>query len=275
MNTINLSNITKPSRKPDAHKGDHGSVAIIGGDDGMMGAVLLAARAALLAGAGRTYASFIGHNPPTVDMQHPEIMMRSPEALQALSQLECLVMGPGLSISEKAAKLLSYWLKQNTTLLLDADALNLIAVQPALAELLAARTTDSIITPHPGEAARLLNTDTKTVQADRAASARQLAAKLKVVCVLKGAETIVTKGDIVFTNITGNAGLASGGTGDILSGIIGSLLAQGLNPLEAAKLGVYVHGLAADNLVGDGIGPIGLTASEVAIEARDILNVLK
>lgn len=264
-----------PLRKNDAHKGTFGSVVIIGGDTGMVGAVLLAARAALHCGAGRVYAAMLCENAPSVDMLQPEIMLRTPAAITQLSQLNCVVIGTGLGQRNAAIELLEFWLVQNMPLLLDADALNLIASHLHLASLVISRNAETVITPHAGEAARLLDTSTAHIQQNRTESALKLVKNLNVTCVLKGAGSICAHHDgSWFINTTGNVGLASGGTGDVLSGIIGSLMAQGLTALEAAKLGVYVHGTAADALVERGIGLIGLTASEVALEARNVLNAL-
>ncbi len=262
-----------PKRTVNAHKGMHGSIAIIGGDQGMAGAALLAARAALLAGAGRTYLSFLDAQAPSVDMQHPEIMMRSPDELNKLKQLDCVVIGPGLGQSKAAATLLEFWLAQEIKLLMDADALNLISEHEGLANALKQRQAETVITPHPGEASRLLKHAIQDNQ--RIESALTLAKNLHVTCVLKGAKSVIAHHDSrYFINTTGNAGLASGGTGDVLSGIIGSLMAQGLNSLDAANAGVYIHGAAADASVTSGIGPVGLTASEVALAARNIINQL-
>ena len=262
-----------PARNGDAHKGQFGSVVIIGGATGMVGAVLLAARAALHSGAGRVYASMLCENAPNVDMLQPEIMLRSPLAISQLSQLDCVVIGTGLGQSNTALELLEYWLAQNVPLLLDADALNLIASHLHLESIIISRDAETVITPHAGEASRLLDVSPEHIQQNRTESALKLAKNLNVTCVLKGAGTVCAHHDGTwFVNATGNVGLASGGTGDVLSGIIGSLMAQGLSGLEAAKLGVYVHGAAADALVEKGIGPIGLTASEVTLEARNILN---
>lgn len=264
-----------PPRSIDSHKGTFGSVAVVGGDTGMVGAVLLASRAALYAGAGRVYAAFLATNAPNVDVCHPEIMLHSATQLTSLKQLSCVVIGPGLGQSEAAIDLLEFWLAQHTPLLLDADALNLLSQHPHLVTILQQRQAETIITPHPAEAARLLKTTVENIQKDRTKSAQNLAYQFKAICVLKGAGSICA--DAVgnwFINTTGNPGLASGGTGDVLSGIIGSLVAQGLNALDAAKLGVYVHGAAADKLVASNIGPVGLTASEVAQEARNQINQL-
>jgi hydroxyethylthiazole kinase-like uncharacterized protein yjeF len=166
-------------------------------------------------------------------------------------------------------------LAQNVAILLDADALNLIASHLHLASLVISRDAETVITPHAGEAARLLNTNSEYVQQNRIESALELARFLQVTCVLKGAGTVCAqKNGSWFINTTGNVGLASGGPGDVLSGIIGSLMAQGLTAIDAAKLGVYVHGAAADALVEAGVGKIGLTASEVIIEARNVMNKL-
>ena len=264
-----------PSRALDTHKGNFGSVAIVGGDTGMVGSVLLASRAALYCGAGRVYATFLADNAPNVDTCHPEIMLHSAATLTNLTQLNCVVIGTGLGQSEAAIELLELCMEQHVALLIDADALNLISQHMHLQEIIKNRQAETIITPHPAEAARLLNTTVDDIQQNRVESAQNLAFKFKAICVLKGAGTIITNTDANwFINTTGNPGLASGGTGDVLSGIIGSLVAQGLSGLEAAKLGVYVHGAAADSLVGENAGDVGLTASEIAQEARKQINLL-
>jgi len=275
MTEIQLKDLTLPRRQADAHKGQHGSVAIIGGSDGMVGAALLAARAGLLLGAGRTYAALLAKDAPSMDMLHPEIMMRSTHDLEALKQLDCAVIGPGLGASSIAKDLLQVWLKKNIPLVLDADALNLIASHPNLVSLLKARTAPTLMTPHAGEAARLLQSTPEHIQKNREDSASQLAKEYQCTAVLKGAGTIICANHQLFLNTTGNVGLASGGTGDVLAGMLGSLIAQGLNALEASKLAVFLHGAAADSLVAQSIGPIGLTASEVAIEARYLINQFK
>lgn len=266
---------TLPPRALDSHKGTFGSVAIVGGDTGMVGAVLLAARAALFCGAGRVYAIFLASDAPSVDSCHPEIMIRSVATLSRLTQLNSIIVGPGLGQSEAAVNILEFCMAQAVPLLIDADALNLISQHSYLALILQQRQAQTVITPHPAEAARLLKTTADEIQNNRQQSAVDLAYKFHVTCVLKGAGTVCADFDgNCFINKTGNPGLASAGTGDVLGGIIASLIAQGLNSVEAAKLGVYVHGAAADKLVADGLGPIGLTASEVAQEARNQLNQL-
>ncbi|MES2637129.1 MAG: NAD(P)H-hydrate dehydratase [Pseudomonadota bacterium] len=264
-----------PPRLVESHKGSFGSVAIVGGDTGMVGSVLLASRAALLCGAGRVYAVFLSQNAPSVDLSHPEIMLRSAEKLSDLAQLSCIVVGPGLGQSKAAITLLECCMAKSVPLLIDADGLNLISLHPHLMLILQQRQAPTVITPHPAEAARLLKTTVEDIQGNRPQSAQNLAYKFKIICVLKGAGSICADPEgNWFINTTGNPGLASGGTGDVLSGIIGALIAQDLTVLQAAKLGVYVHGAAADKLVADGIGPVGLTASEVALEARNQINQL-
>lgn len=268
-----------PPRKKDAHKGMCGSVAIIGGDESMLGAVLLAARMALFSGAGRVYAAMLSKDAPAVDICHPEIMMRSPSALTQLKQLDCVVIGPGLGQSIASIELLLLWLTQpigqQVPMLLDADALNLLAAHPHLAKLVKERQSETVITPHVGEAARLLATSTEFVLNNRVDVALQLAQTFHVCCVLKGAGSVCAYHDgSYFINTTGNPALATGGTGDVLAGLIASLIAQGLSALEAAKLGVYAHGAAADNLVAKGVGPVGVTASEILLEVRSVINRL-
>lgn len=262
-----------PQRAVDSHKGLHGNVVVIGGDTGMVGAACLAARAALLAGAGRTYVGFLCEDAPSVDPLHPEIMVRALDGLRQISAIDCVVLGPGMGTSVAALDALRFWLSQGMPLLLDADALNLIAGNETLRSAVRQRSAETVITPHPGEAARLWGQAVEHHR--REACALALAQELNAICVLKGSHSLVAHPDgRCCTNPTGNAGLASAGTGDVLSGIIGSLIAQGMSAFDAVCAGVYVHGAAADALVARGIGPIGLTASEVAIEARQTLNVL-
>lgn len=264
-----------PPRPLDAHKGTSGSVAVIGGDNGMLGAVLLASRAALLSGAGRVYTGMIAQSSPEVDMLYPELMIHKPDSIANLPHLNALVIGPGLGQSETALSLLTFWLKKEQTLVLDADALNLIAKYPHLLELIRTRQGYTILTPHPGEAARLMSSAIEAVQADRLSIAIELAQSMRVICVLKGAGTVIANREKQYwINTTGNPALSVGGTGDVLAGIIASLIAQGLSPLYATQLAVFVHGSAADALVSQGIGPIGLTASELSIEVRSQLNQL-
>ena len=260
-----------PPRAQDSHKGDFGSVGILGGAPGMIGAVLLAARAALHLGAGKVYAASLCSS-ITLDFMQPEIMLLSPAQLLG-TPLTVLVVGPGLGRSEQASQLLITALQSPTSLILDADALNLLAESQHLQEQAQNRTRPTLLTPHPGEAARLLGCDPQTIQRDRQAAALQLVEKYRAWVVLKGAGSICATPDKEWrVNPTGNPGLSSAGMGDVLAGMLAALLAQGLAPFAALQLAVYLHGAAADSLVQQGTGPVGLTASEVTLAARGLLN---
>ena len=261
-----------PPRPVDCNKGDFGAVAVIGGAPGMAGAPLLAGRAALLCGAGRVYAGVlderIGLDPAT-----PELMVTRPASLPPLAQPACLVAGPGLGQSAAARTVLQAVLSVEHPLLLDADALNLIATDPTLREQVRARSAPTVLTPHPGEAGRLLGVSSTEVQSDRPGSVLRLSEAFHAVVVLKGAGTLVKAPEaMVWRNTSGNPGMAAPGMGDVLSGIIAALIAQGLAAEAAAVAGVWLHGAAADMAVDEGIGPRGLTASELLPRARRLLN---
>ena len=262
-----------PPRPRNSHKGSFGSVAIVGGADSMVGAALLAGRAALRSGAGRVYVGLLGETPPAVDFVQPELMLRRPEALTELDNLSCAVIGPGLGQTERALQWLEYWLAKPLPLVLDADALNLVATHPALMAMLQQRAAGSLLTPHPAEAARLCHASAADIQGDRVRTAIDLAGRFHAVVALKGNGTVVAFPDSQWAvNTSGNPGLASAGTGDVLSGMAGAFIAQGLSLSQAAKLAVHLHGAAADRLARLGIGPVGMTAMEVADAARDVLN---
>jgi hydroxyethylthiazole kinase-like uncharacterized protein yjeF len=263
-----------PARDFSTHKGTFGTLAVIGGDTGMCGAPILAARAALLSGVGKVHVAFVGSGAPPYDPPHPELMLDAADRL-ALDAMDALSIGCGMGSSDHARDVLDRALQCGVPTLLDADALNLVARDAALAATIAGHATPCVLTPHPLEAARLLGTDTRTVQRDRVAAARALAARFAAVAVLKGSGTVIASPDgRIAINPTGNAGLATGGTGDVLGGIVGALLAQRLPPFEAASAGVYLHGLAADTLSAQGDGPAGLTAGELAPMVRRLMNRL-
>lgn len=261
-----------PPRPPDSHKGDFGNAGILGGAPGMAGAALLAGRAALWMGAGRVYCGLLDDRPACDPMQ-PELMLTTPEQVLRITAPGCLAVGPGLGQSEQACRHLEQALANPLPLLLDADALNLLARDPELARRLSERPATSLLTPHPGEAARLLQVSTADIQADRPAAARELARRYRAICCLKGAGTLIQAPDgRCWRNATGNPGMAAPGMGDVLTGIICGLTAQGLPLLEAALLGAHLHGAAGDAAVATGQGPRGLTAGEVTREARRLLN---
>lgn len=256
------------------HKGMAGAVGIVGGATGMTGAALLAGRAALKLGAGRVYAGLLASQSPepAVDPMAPELMLRHADDILGLD-LEALVAGPGLGSSAHAETLLGAVLTSEQPCVLDADALNLIADNPDLREACQRRRSDTILTPHPAEASRLLGTDTAQVQANRLAAARRLADEFRAHVALKGNGSILFARDgHWFINASGNPGMASAGMGDVLSGMLGALLAQGYSGETALVLGTHLHGCAADAAVEGGAGPVGLTAGELIDPARRIWN---
>jgi len=260
------------ARRHSGHKGTYGNVAVIGGGPGMRGAPLLSARAALHAGAGRVYVLF-PEDPLPADSGQPELMCRLADGYDF--EHATLAIGPGLGDSATAADLLARAIASNSALLIDADALNLLARDPRLQHALAHSNKTAVLTPHPLEAARLLGATVAAVQADRTATARTLAARLQAVVVLKGSGTVIAAPDgHCVINPTGNPALATAGTGDVLSGVCAALLAQGCPPWPAALAAVWLHGAAADALVSSGIGPIGMTAGELVPAIRTALNRL-
>jgi hydroxyethylthiazole kinase-like uncharacterized protein yjeF len=258
-------------RRQNSHKGSFGDVAILGGAQGMSGAAILAARTAALCGAGRVFAGFLAE-PPAYDPPHPEIMCRRAADLDL--EHATLVAGPGLGSSGQARSMLSQVLAGTAPLVLDADALNMTAAGVDLRNALS-RRTGALLTPHPLEAARLLGCSAAQVQADRLAAARRLAAEFGAVVVLKGAGSVIARPDgLVVINATGSPALATAGTGDVLAGLCGALLAQRWPAWEAALAAVWLHGAAAELLVDQGVGPVGLVASELPRAVRTCLNQL-
>jgi ADP-dependent NAD(P)H-hydrate dehydratase / NAD(P)H-hydrate epimerase len=261
------------NRSPASNKGDHGALAILGGAQGTVGAAFLAARAALFSGAGRVFVVRPNLSDGYVlDPIAPEIMVI--DAGQAKSKpVNCWLAGPGLGMSDAAHQLLSDILGKPVPLVIDADGLNLIAEDPALGRQCARRSAPTIITPHPGEAARLLEYSINQVQANRNQAAQELARRLNAIVVLKGAGTVMCdKAGNAQVNTTGNAALATGGTGDVLAGLMASLIAQGLEPLTAAHQSVRIHGPAAEQLTDRVGGVLGITASELIPVIRRLLN---
>lgn len=262
-------------RRHDSHKGSFGDVVIAGGAQGMAGAAVLAARAALYAGAGRVIVAALDGG-AAFDPLHPEIMFK--DAASDLLAQETVVIGPGLGGSAQAMGLLADALAGDAAIVLDADGLNLVSASLELAERVrarAARGLATVLTPHPLEAARLLAVGTPEVQQDRLSTARQLAEHYQAVVVLKGSGSVIAApGELLVVNANGNPGLATGGSGDTLAGLCGALLAQGWSAREAACGAVWLHGAAADRLADQGIGPIGMTAGELPPAARAVLNEL-
>ena len=241
---------TLPRRSRSAHKGTFGHVLVIGGDAGMTGAARLAAEAASRVGAGKVSLATRKSHAAFVNLTRPEIMaygVETPEELQPLlKQVNVIAIGPGLGQSVWARAMLDTIKELQKPVVLDADALNLIAQLPF-------RLPKSVMTPHPGEAARLLGSSVQEVQKNRFASVQALQVRFGGVIVLKGAGSLIAsdKGEISVCT-SGNPGMACGGMGDVLTGIIVGLLAQGFSLLEATKLGVCLHGKAGDRAAQEG-----------------------
>ncbi len=258
------------ARRHNTHKGSFGNVAVLGGAEGMAGAPILAARSALFGGAGRVYIAF-PDAAPAFDSAQPELMCRQGDDFDVGGAT--LVAGPGLGNGASGRHLLTRAINSGSALLVDADGLNLLAADASLQASLAQRSAATILTPHPLEAARLLGIPASEVQADRIAAARKLALRYSAIVVLKGSGSVIAAPDGgIMLNGTGNAALATAGTGDVLSGLCGALLAQGWPAWEAALGAVWLHGKAADDLVVAGIGPIGLSAGELIPAIRLTLN---
>jgi hydroxyethylthiazole kinase-like uncharacterized protein yjeF len=259
-------------RARNSHKGSHGNAGILGGASSMVGAAFLAGRAALKLGSGRVYIGLLDAQSTEFDPLQPELMLRQPESLFAAG-LTALACGPGMGSSHQAVVLLDEACALDLPLVLDADALNLVAEEGNLQVALASRSAPTLLTPHPAEAARLLDRDTADIQTDRITAALEIASRYNAHVALKGCGTIVATPDgRWFVNTTGNPGLASAGTGDVLTGFISALLAQGWPALEALLAAVHLHGAAADSLLAREIGPIGLTAGELIDSARFCFN---
>lgn len=263
-----------PARPADSNKGTFGRVLVVAGSRGMSGAAVLCASAALRGGAGLVYLGVPADILPivavanpcylTVPLPHDEqgrlTAAAREELLAQCRSQDVIAFGPGLGRSAAITELaLAVLTDCQTPLVLDADGLN--AVQGHTAAL-KNRTAPLILTPHPGEFARLLGTDIANVQGHRQDLAVQFAAEHGVTLVLKGHRTIVTDGRRVYTNTTGNPGMATGGTGDVLTGLIAALLGQKMEPFAAAQLGVHLHGLAGD-LARDELTEVSLIASDL------------
>jgi hydroxyethylthiazole kinase-like uncharacterized protein yjeF len=261
-----------PSRPRDSHKGMFGTVAVIGGATGMIGAPLLAARAALKMGAGCVHVGLLAENAPGIDMLQAELMLHSASGGLRQFKPDVLAIGCGMGISKTAYQLLYEALKLKIPLVLDADALNLLASHPDFQDDLRTRMYPCVLTPHPGEASRLLGCHTKEIQADRIAAVQQLAQKFNCSVVLKGADSLcATRDGKLFVNKTGNPGMSSAGMGDVLTGMIAAFIAQGLTADNALLLAVHLHGAAGDALV-EQHASIGMTATDVTEWARYLLN---
>lgn len=265
-------------RKPQTHKGDYGHLLAIGGSTNKPGAILMSGKAALRTGAGLVTVALPDRAFKKLSKNFLELMYSplpsdtcgefSKAAIRSLKKKlagkSSVAVGPGMGTGVGAKALLQNLLRVvEVPMVLDADALNILA---ALDKRVLSRVPPSILTPHPGEMARLTGLTTAAIQKDRVGCARRFAKKWRVILVLKGFRTVVAMSDgRVFINPTGNPGMATAGMGDVLTGVIGGLLAQGLAPEQATIAGVFVHGLAGDR-VAKRLGDRGLLASDVIEE---------
>lgn len=264
IGTDEFPRVLRP-RVKNSHKGDYGSVAVIGGTDGMIGASILAARSALISGAGRVTLECRAEHAPHVDMVYPEIMFATKPV--NLEDFDAIVLGCGLGTSAEAKARVIEALNCQKPLILDADALNIIAADIKLQDMVLARRAPTVLTPHPGEAARLLRRDTAGVTADRVAACRELAVQTGAIVVLKGAGTVISmRSSRTWINPTGSPMLATGGSGDVLAGMIGAMFAQGYDMVESVLAAVYFHGLSAEGLEA------GFTAGEIAPNAMALVH---
>jgi NAD(P)H-hydrate epimerase len=261
-------------RPPDSNKGDFGRVLIVAGSRGMAGAAVLAASAALRTGAGlvrlavpREILPIVGSANPcylTAGLEQNDLgqvhALAFPTILELAEANDVVAVGPGMGRGPEVTEVVTRLLAEvDRPIILDADGLNALHGH---ADCLKQRKAASVLTPHPGEFARLVHMEIADVQANREALALGFAAENGVVVVLKGAGTIVTDGRRVYRNTTGNPGMATGGTGDVLTGMIAALMGQSQPAFEAAQLGAYIHGVAGD-LARDDIGEVSLIASDL------------
>jgi NAD(P)H-hydrate epimerase len=261
-------------RPADTHKGTFGKVLVVAGSAGLSGAAVLSGSGALRGGAGLVQVAVPEPITPIVATSNPCYMTTAlpadpqgraariavPLLLEQVASATAVVVGPGLSQGDDVAIVVKALIEEVAQpLLIDADGLNVLGANPST---LKQRSRPFVITPHPGEFARLIGQDTRSVQANRRELAVDFARTFGGVVVLKGAQTVVTDGQRVYTNTTGNPGMATGGSGDVLSGLLGALLASGMEAFAAAVLGVYLHGLAGD-LARDDKGETALIATDV------------
>ena len=259
-------------RERNVHKGTFGTVAVVGGASGMVGAPILAARAALGLGCGKVWVGFAADDHPAVDWGQPELMLRDADSVLADGP-DVVVCGPGLGSAAKAGTRVAKVLAMPVPVVLDADALNAIAADTDLATAARSRGAPTLVTPHPAEAGRLLGLATAAVQADRLGAALALAERLHAHVVVKGAGSVLAHPDGTWDiNASGNPALASAGTGDVLAGIAGAMLAQHVDAKSALRLAVCLHGAAADACVAAGNGPVGLAAGTLVGAARALVN---
>lgn len=271
--SIQLSDLQSKlgKRNADAHKGDFGHVLIIGGNSGMAGSAMLAAEAAARTGSGLVSVATLPQHAAAAMQSCREIMVHGVSSVKELNpllkQATVVAIGPGLGQDAWAKKILSRIVEFDIPMVVDADALNLLASEPM-------QKNSWVLTPHPGEAARLLKSSTKEVQENRLQSVQALQQQYGGVAVLKGSGTLITGGMAAEEETSictaGNPGMATGGMGDVLTGIIAGLMAQGLSGYEAACFGVQLHAQSADLAAEDGMR--GMLASDLFAPLRQLIN---
>lgn len=257
-----------PRRSRDAHKGDFGHVLVIGGDYGMGGAIRMAAEAALRSGAGLVTVATRPEHICIVNTCRPEIMCQKVEAVSSIEglqdQVDVVIIGPGLGLGEWGKALFDAILTWSQPKVLDADALNWLAKSPVA-------HSNWVLTPHPGEAARLLASSGEHVQADRFNAVNAIQKRYGGVVALKGSGTLIANEKSTYLCPFGNPGMATGGMGDILAGMIGGLMAQGLSSFKAASMGVLIHAMASDE-AAQVEGERGMLALDVLSYMKDFIN---
>jgi len=264
-----------PNRRPDTHKGDYGHVFVIAGSAGMTGAAALASTGALLSGSGLVTLGIPKSLNPIMEAKLTEVMTKPlPETddqtlsegafskiIKFAEKVNCVAIGPGLSRNSSTEKLVKELVVSlDKPMVLDADGINALEGN---ARILSSAKAPIVVTPHPGEMARLVSLSREAIVKAKEKVAKNFASKYNVVCVLKGHRTVVAgpKGK-TYVNLTGNPGMASGGAGDVLIGMIASFIGQGIKPFDAARLGVFLHGLAGD-LAAKEKGEASLIASDI------------
>ena len=260
-----------PVRDQDSHKGSNGRVLIEGGEQSMAGAVCLAGWSAYIAGAGLVRVATIPDNVTAITSCRPELLVTGISTAYQLKELflhvDVIALGPGLGQTKWSNQIFEFCLEHGKPDIIDADGLNLLAQSPE-------KRQDWILSPHPGEASRLLHCDVKDIQGDRIAAAREIVSLYGGVCVLKGRESLIISDDESWMCPYGNAALAVAGTGDVLTGMMAGLLAQGMNRHQAAVTSVVLHAKAAEYYTSDN-GAIGMLASDLMLPLRRLRNGYK
>lgn len=272
---VNLNEVKNilVNREKNSHKGTYGRIGVVGGSKGMSGAPFLTSSAALRTGSGLVYSLVPDSISNILEIKSTEAIIKSfkgneegfsktniEDLLEFISKLDAIALGPGLGIDEERIKLVTKLLEQiNCPVVLDADGINCISKER---EILSTIKQPIVLTPHPKEFSRLIGIDIKEIQSNRRKYSMEFTKRYDVILVLKGHKTIVCDRNNFYENSTGNPGMSTAGSGDVLTGIITSLIGQGIEPFESAKLGTFLHGLAGD-IAKDDKGEYGLIASDI------------